>query len=421
MVVAAVTARRLSAALICAWVIGQLAAPGVASAQDASPETATPRRILVAVEKGPLAEFSDDDLGILARSFLTTLSSAEGAPSALSFGRGRFPSLPADREKAARDRGADAWLFLSISGSEARPILRVSSYDMIYQVATLSFTIRRRDPLPIMDIDRELWSDVVPRVVAAYPAIQPAAYDRGPTTAVPVIIRARPGTIVSGLTQKPIEIGRDGTASVQIPSPSPYSLRATLAGYVPTAESIYFNGQPEILIPQTRSPWLLLDFALLDGFYPGVSGTLASSPFPGFVRLGFTTFRAGLALNQDQILSSLALSQLTAHVGLYFSPEDKQVRWYAGAGGLLRVTLTPARVLILDVFMPWGVQAIAGAEIAFTPHIRTYVELAPTLYKISSVGLYTAYTRNFSFPFIPIETIGALDPVEVRLGLRWVP
>jgi hypothetical protein len=403
--------------LLCAW----LMLPWTAAAQDASTDASTPRRILVAVEKGFLAGFSDDDLGILERSFLTTLSAAEGAPSALAFGNGQFPSRPADREKAARDRGADAWLLLTVGGGAARPVLSVSSYDLIYQVTTLSFTVNRREPFPIMDIDRELWGDVVPRIVAAYPAILPSAYNRGALSPAAVTIRALPGTVVSGLSPKPVVVGKDGTASLQLPSPLPYSLRATLGGYIPVSQSIYFHGQPEITIPQARSPWLLVDFTLLDGFFPGVSGTLASSPFPGFVRLGFTTFRAGIAINQDNALVSIPLSQLTLHLGLYLASEDKPLRGYVGAGGLVRLSLPPGGELTVDALMPWGVQVIIGMEIAFSSKLRSFVELSPSFYSMPLPGLFMAYFKDTGFPYIPIGSVGVLDPVELRLGLRWVP
>ena len=426
--------RSIAGALVLvATLIMPLAAPQRASAQDAgapvagqdagAQEPATPRRILVAVEKDLLAGFSSDELGILERSFLTTLSATEGAPSALAFGNAPFPGGAAQREKAARDRGADGWLLLTLGGGAARPSLRVSSYDLIYQVITLSFTANRSEPFPIMDIDRELWGDVIPRVVAAYPAILPSAYSRGETAPATVIIRALPGTVVSGLSPKPIVVGPDGTASVEIPSPLPYSYRATLGGYVPVSQDIYFKGQPEITITQARSPWLLVDFTLSDGFFPGVSGTFSVSPFPGFVRLGFTTFRAGLAINQgdNNLLASIPLSQLTLHLGIYFTPEDKPLRWYAGAGGLLRLSLPDGSDLTVDPLMPWGIQVIGGMEIAFSPHLRTFVELTPSFYATPLAGIFQAYFTDYQFPYIPLGDIGALDPFELRLGVRWVP
>ena len=413
MVVRPAVVTALAALLLAAWPV---------AAQDAADQPPTPRRVLIAVEKDRWAGFSNDDLGILERSFLTTWSGTEGAPSALAFGSGQFPAKPADREKAARTRGADAWLLLVIAGSPSHPTLNVSSWDLLYQVAPVSLTARRRDPFPMMDIDRELWGDIIPRVVAAWPPIPVTAYNRGTIAAVPVVVRALPGTVVSGLTPKPVVVGRDGTAALQIPSPSPYSYRATLGGYVPEAQSLYYNGEAEIVIHQTRSPWLLLDLALLDGFYPGVSGTFAASPFPGFLRLGFTTFRAGIAVSQDSgILSSLPLSQLSLHAGLYLSPEDRAVRWYAGVGGLLRVSLPPGGTITLYGFMPWGVQGIGGLEITFDPHLRTFIELAPSYYATPLSGLFLAYYADSGFPYIPLGTSGALDPVELRVGVRWVP
>src|SRR5208337_4287429 len=183
--------------------------------------------------------------------------------------------------------------------------------------------------------------DIVPLLARKYPSLGPAAYTRGPPAPITVTLRARPGTVITGLSPKPITAGPDGTASIELPSPAPYSLRATLVGYVPTRMAFYLDGQSEINVDQVRSPSLYLDGAFLDGFFPGVSATYAVPIFPGFIRLGFTSFRAGLAVTQDQPLVSLPLSQITLLLGWYISPADRPNRFYVGAGPLLRVTVPP--------------------------------------------------------------------------------
>ena len=86
------------------------------------------------------------------------------------------------------------------------------------------------------------------------------------------------------------------------------------------AEMFYLDGQSEISVDQVKAPWLYFDGALLDGFFPGISATYAIPIFPGFVRVGFTSFRAGIAVNQDNLLASLPLSQITVLLGWYISP-----------------------------------------------------------------------------------------------------
>jgi len=420
-VVVGASARTLSAAAAAAVFCAALVLPCCLSAQDQAAAQKTPRRILVSVEKTLFSGLSADDLGVLQRSFLTSLSIADGAPSPVAYGQKAFPSRPADRDKAARAVGADAWLLLVVSGSKARPVLRVESSDLIYETHTLGFTVNRREPFPLMDINREEWGDVIPLVVKAYPAMDPEVYSGGPPAAATLIVRALPGTVISGLSPKPVTVGKDGAASVDPPSPAPYTLRATLAGYVPSTVSFYLDGQKEIAVTQVRVPWLLFDLVFLDGLYPGVSATLASSPFPGFLRLGFTTFRFGIAVNQDQFFSSLPLSQFTLLAGIYLSPEDKPTRWYVGAGPVLRVSIPPGGSFTVDELLPWGVQLVGGVEFSLVPHLRLFVEHAPSGYFTPQPALFNAYYGNdVTIPYFLLGSAVALDPFEVRIGLRWV-
>ncbi len=186
--------------------------------------------------------------------------------------------------------------------------------------------------------------------------------------------------------------------------------------------AFYLNGQTEMTVNQVKSPWLYLDAAVLDGFFPGVSATWAIPIFPGFIRLGFTTFRVGIAFNQDQPLASLPLSQITLLLGWYVSPEDSATRFYAGAGPLLRVTLPPNGSFTYDHLMPWGIQAVAGWEFALGGSFHAFIEYAPTLYSTPEPEVFKAYfgvDNNGTFPYVIFPPSWALNPVEIRFGLRW--
>jgi len=278
-----------------------------------------------------------------------------------------------------------------------------------------------------MDIFRERWDDIVPLLAKKYPALGPLAYSRGAPATITVTLRAHPGTVITGVSPKPLTAGPDGTVSVELPSPAPYSLRATLIGYVPTRMAFYLDGESEIRVDQVRSPWLYLDGAFLDGFFPGVSATYAVPIFPGFVRLGFTSFRVGLALNQDKPLASLPLSQITLLLGWYVSPEDRPIRFYVGAGPLLRVTLPPQGSFTIDHLLPWGVQLVAGWEFPFAGKLHAFIECAPTFYStpepklfVDSFGSNNGSPNNNTLPYLNFPPSFALDPFEVRVGLRWM-
>lgn len=404
--------------LAAGWVFAEDQAP--------APDQNAPRRILVAMEKGWLPGYSSEEMAILQRSFMTALSEAEGGPSPVPFTLTKgFPVSTRDRNRAARDAGADCWVLLQFSGLKGAPSIHVLSYDIIYDTLTFDFSTPRHEAFPIMDISRERWDDIVPLLAKKYPALGPQAYTRGPPAPVTVTLRAHPGTVITGLSPKPLTAGPDGTASIDLPSPAPYSLRATLVGYVPTRMAFYLDGQSEIKVDQVRSPSLYLDGAFLDGLFPGVSATYAVPIFPGFVRLGFTSFRIGLAFNQDKPLAGIPLSQITLLLGWYISPEDRPTRFYVGAGPLLRVTLPPQGSFTIDHLLPWGVQVVAGWEFPFSGKLHVFIEYAPTIYSTPEPKLFVDSfgsnngSPNATLPYINFPPSFALNPFEVRIGLRW--
>jgi hypothetical protein len=404
-----------------------LAAQGIRPAEDQAPDQNAPRRILVALEKSWLPGYSNEEMAILQRSLLTAISGAEGGPSPVAYGLSKgFPGSIKDRNKAAREAGADCWLWVKISGFKFAPSLHVVSFDLIYDTTTLDFGVSRSEPISIMDISRERWEKVVPQVAKKYPALGPLAYSRGPPAPVTLTLRAHPGTLITGLSANPLTAGADGTTTVELPSPAPYSLRATLGGYVPSRMAFYLDGQTEMNVDQVRSPWLYIDAAALDGFFPGVSATYAIPIFPGFIRVGFTTFRAGLSANQDTLLVSLPLSQFTLLLGWYVSPEDSHPRFYAGAGPLLRVSLPPDGSLTIDHLLPWGVQLVAGYEFPFAGSFHVFIEYAPTVYSTPEPDIFRAFfgsdngKDNSTLPYIILTPSWALNPFEFRFGLRWM-
>jgi hypothetical protein len=395
-----------------------LFATGSAHAQAATSDQPAPRRILVSFQKAFLSGYSDEEVGILKQAFLLVLSQADGAPSPVDYGPKSFPRRSADRDKAARDLGADCWLLGTFEGSRARPRIRVLSYDLLY-TTRIDFSVSRHEPFAMMDVYRERWEDIVPLVVKTYPPLGPADYAKGPPSPIPLRIRALPGTVISGLSPHPLTVGSGGVISVDLPSPAPYSLRAALSGYLPSLFSFYYQGEAEITVNQVRPPWLFVDLAFLDGLYPGVSVTATTSPFPGFLRLGFTTFRVGIVLG-NSLFSSLPLSQFTLLAGLYVSPEDSPTRVYFGVGPLLRVS-QPSDSLVADQLLPWGIQTVAGIEFTVAPKLRFMIEYAPTLYATpnpDAFSFYFSHNDSGSFPYIGIPPSFALDFLEVRMGLR---
>ena len=397
-----------------------LAAQDSSSAAGTGSEQKAPRRLLVVLEKGGLAPYSTDEMIILRRSFLTALADRDDAPTAIDFGSRPFPGSIGDRNKVARAAGADCWMVLRISGLGGSPSLNVQSYDLLYNLKTLDFSASRSEGFVMADIFRERWDDVIPSLLKKYPPLVSHVYDRGPPAPVPLTLRAVPGTVITGLSSSPVRVGADGTATVSLPSPAPYSFRAAATGYLPVRMSVYLDGPTELRISQDRSPWLRLDAAFLDGFFPGAAATFSLPSLPFFARLGYTSFRAGIAVNQDQITVSLPLSQVTLLLGIYLSPEDAGVRWYTGLGPLLRVSLPPGGGLTVDALVPAGLQVVGGLEIPLFGKLRTFLEYAPTVYYTPQSDLFKASfgEGNGTSPYFVVSPKVAIQPVEMRIGLR---
>ena len=106
--------------------------------------------------------------------------------------------------------------------------------------------------------------------------------------------------------------------------------------------------------------------------------SIPSMPF--FGRLEYTTFRAGVAVNQNQIFTSLPLSQLGFLLGLYVSPEDNAMRWYFGAGALVRFSWPGGGALVVDNLLPFAVRLAAGTDFPLFGPVRAFAELTPTAY-----------------------------------------
>ncbi len=171
--------RSLPARLILALFFSFLlvAAGGALFAQDQAPPPGNapadraPRRILFSIEKTFLSGYSDDEMIILKRSFLTALSEADGAPTAIDYGTKPFPSSFEDRNQAARAAGADCWLSMKVSGLRGLPSINVVSFDLLYNIRSLDFTASRSEGFSMLELFRERWDDVVAPVLKKYPPL----------------------------------------------------------------------------------------------------------------------------------------------------------------------------------------------------------------------------------------------------------
>jgi hypothetical protein len=408
--------KRLLACLVPAFL---LFVNGVIHAQDQAVVNKAPRRILFVMEKGGLSSYSDNEMIILKRSFLTALSEVDDAPVPIDYSLKSFPSSTEGRNKAAREAGADCWLVVKVSG-RGSPSLNVVSYDLLYNIKTLDFSVSRHEGFSMLDVYRERWDDVIAAVVKKYPPLISRAYSRGPPAPVTLTIRAVPGTTITGLSTKPISVGPAGTATVELPSPAPYSLQAKAFGYVPARMDFYLDGQTELSVEQARSPWVRLDGVLQDGFFPSVSANFSIPSLPLFARLEYTSFRIGVSVNSQYFLQGFPYSQLTVLMGFYLSPEENESRWYFGAGPLVRLTWPAGGSFGVDPLIPVGAQIAYGCDFPLAGKLRAFVEFTPSCYYAPDpLAFYNSFGNQGSFPYIILPSGIAIDLLEFRFGVRW--
>ena len=81
-----------------------------------------------------------------------------------------------------------------------------------------------------------------------------------------------------------------------------------------------------------------------------------------------------------------------------------------------------AQNFTVDSLLPWGVQAVAGVEFRLAGRFRTFIEYAPSGYYTPEPDLFLlSFGQNSgTFPYINFPPLWALDPFEMRIGLRLI-
>lgn len=383
-------------------------------AQSATP-AGQPRRVLVFVEQSQDAELTPVDLRLLKESFLLQL--AEGAPGlhVLDAGESGTPRSDRERSDLAISAQADAWISLALAGSMARLSYSVRAFDLVTRKNVETVELSRSTPTRARDLQRALWRETVQRVAGGFETVEFG-------TAVTVI--GAPGTAVRGLTDEELVLDEEGTVTLSLPNPAAYSLRATHAEYYPVTAAFNLQDQPRsITLDQQPAPRFFGEAFLTNFSFPGISFGVYPVRERLFARLALASYVAGVYVSGDSEIEvpffvSYPLTHVELHTAIFVNASDAAVRFYAGAGGALRLVHSK-EYFGLDPLSPGTANLIAGIQVAPIGIVRFFLELTPTLYFTGDPALMAASHRGNYEPFHAAAVLGGYtDILSLRIGVR---
>jgi hypothetical protein len=396
-----------------------LIAAAAAFAQEAAPGQTVHRRLLLTVARPQSSSFTAGDAFMIGRSLLERLQDADTEIIVVEGTDESTGRSPDELGAQAKDAGADGWMQVTLDGGWPAAKLGIRSFDLVSNAMVAELSATRTGWGNPAGLAQESWTDVVQAVVGKFPPVEAAApVDAGPPQAK-LTVTALPGSVVTGLGKTPLRIEADGSASAMLPVMREYVLRTTLAGFTPVTQRVFLSTDREVRVEQKKSSRWGLELSLLDAQAPGVDITMAVPARSFFLRAGFSTYAAGLALNSTSVLLNDPLTNISLQAGLYLGPEDRVFRLYLALGAFARVVHAKDTVPVLDQMAPVGLRFMVGSELPGPPQGRFFFEYTPTLYSTSIPDVFRAALGQNSSPGWIFGHTLAASLISFRFGFRW--
>jgi hypothetical protein len=386
-------------------------------AQDVGEEV--PRRLLFSVVRAQEAAFTENDMLMISRSLFVRLQAATTEIVVVE-SEGEWDS-EAELAVLAKSVGADCWASVAVSGRWSAMRLRVRSFDLLSSEMVVDMSIERPRLAAARDLPTERWDDIVQAVAGNYHALQIVAAPQPGTQPVVLTIKALPGTRVTGLGGPALQVGQDGSVSRELAAPREYLLKAFRPGYFTESKRIFLSSSRELTFAQKLVSRWTLETALQEFAYPGMDVAWFALPDQAFLKLGFTTYVVGLALNTSGVFVSEPLTNVTAVAGFYLLPPGGLFRPYIGVGAFLRLVHAPGSYFGLDPLSAWGARGIVGTEFLGSARDRFFLEYTPALYSTGLPDLFRAAIgpENLA-PGWLLGTTYAASLLSFRVGYRWL-
>jgi hypothetical protein len=383
-----------------------------------------PRRLVLFFEVGEGSSLSSRDLILLYDSLLVKLSTAtEDVVVLEQVDVATAPRTQTQYAEGTRRLGGDAWLRVKVTGDMQTLSIEAESYDLINDRKVLHTAFEETEP---RGLDRRFWDDITSKVAGRYEKT-PQRFVGRVLSAGEVILHAKPGTRIGGLSEEPLITDGDGEVRVSLLQFGTYTLDATLEGYYPLTRTFFLKDKKTTIdLEQKESSQVAAELYLNKMAYFGVEGLYYLYPDLLFVKIGVNTFLFSIALEDKDEYGwererSFPLSHLNSLIGLYMARPDQFLRPYAALGLFARITHIPHNGLAIDPVSPWGFQGSLGVEIS--PHLqrRWFFELRPLAY-------FTRYPRIFEFSYAsssdssrsPFLYAGnfVFDVLNINVGVR---
>jgi hypothetical protein len=388
----------------------------------------SPKRLLVSLSGERANVYTAAETLILAKSMEFALEDTGGFQVMEGVEKG-LPASAEEMTRAAKSLGADCWLWVILSSGRNAPSIHVRSYDLIRAITVVDqvFPLENGIPLPI--VPQGQWDALVSLMSekfevdtatgAADSAASPPLGEQ-PATAR-LVIRAQPGTRVTGLPSSPLEIGLDGIAVMSVPAPAMYTIRGTLDGYYPSSGSYFIDSDRVVSLDQEPGTRWAMDLTFFNALSPGYEAAYYILPDFLYIKLGLTTFLFGLQLDDQSAFFALPLTNLGLQAGFYIGPEDWSPRFYAAVGGFMRIVTPLWSWPRIDALSPGGFQASLGAELSITMKARFFTEMVTMLYMTGLPELFEASIGGgkdaIGYIYLPW---GVVSIPNWRLGFRWL-
>jgi hypothetical protein len=398
-----------------------------APCQNAAQAGGISRKLLLVVRNEGAAEITQTEILLMEKSLGLALQNASASLRIVEYGNAEFPPDLEKRIETSQATQTDCWLWVGVSGERTSLALRLNSYDLLLQATVVDEALPFEGSLATVSTLEGGWDNLVSLMLGKFQITRTGQSPgggidtaSGPRTAL-LTIKARPGTVVTGLPAGRLEIGFDGAVIASLDAPAAYTFRAWLGGYDPVTLNVFLDDNMEVSLNQEPGAKWAVDTSFFNSLFPGVDGRYYFIPNWLFMELGCTTYFFGLRLGSDQAIFSFPLANLILQFGGYITAEDSFMRLYGAAGAFLRVVFAADVPVRFDPLSSYGFQVAVGSQFMIAGDFRFFAELVPMLYMSNYPDLFHASLGpdvQFGYIFFPW---GTLSLANIRFGVRWLP
>jgi hypothetical protein len=213
-----------------------------------------------------------------------------------------------------------------------------------------------------------------------------------------LIVYAQKGTVVTGLSAKPLIIGTEGEAQVPLVIPGTYRWKAQAPGLASKQGVLFVRENPAVLrIKQEQSPGWALEWGALMGQFGDVWIQRLFNTDQIWLGFGLQQYWIGINFPSSEDLFpytepviSLPLLQPGLTAGFRFFDDTYYVRPYLSITLMARLNTA---LLMLDPVAPMVLSGNGGLEYRLAEKIAPFIELGASFYPFCN-GLYMAASRG---------------------------